>query len=855
MVEEEREIAETTTEFWKNKFGEEIPREELVRVLVNVGILEPVHHDFICRHFDTNHDRKIDLAEFIKLLTFLLDNTRDFERIDQDNNKVISKHELCHSLKNKLNIEVHETTAAILLENFDENHNGVLERGEFVIVSIFLLELKSLLSKYHENRQILAHHLCRLVHDPYAERKAVADLEQTLGSEPQVSMHKFIAILAPLFAANVRRRRRFYRSHSHIHVPLAPVPTSTLYVDDSFKPEKEGMLPAKLRNIELKWRRPREIDSCSALFVHGIHESDVVQGNLNDCWFVGALIILAAGASYKLKELFVETKPDSGFYKCKFYHEGEWEDVIVDDRIPCYSNAPVPYFARCFEKSEFWVPIIEKAYAKLHGSYASLEHGCICEALQDLTGEATEILDAHRIRWSELLKLYEKGGLMGCAFNSGNYKDMKTKQNELNKRKSDGILSDHAYAILELKEVEKIKFVLLRNPWGYKEWNGAWADRSPLWTSEWQARFPDHKLNENDGRFYMCFEDFVDNFNQVYVLRRDLQKKEIIRGVWEESTSMGSKQNALWIFNPRLEIGIPYPETHVIINLGQENLRRTLSKDAKYIRSEKGFDPIGMYLLDIVNCNAVQHHGILKETAFTPTRDISMEYTVDNPNTIALIPCTYEPRKNSSFIITIHSNNPITVTKSDPGVFLRREQGVWGETFVSKTQVKEVRLKYTLTCDAAGNVDILLVPSMYMEKEMELKISENGIGKVSEIMAVKGDGMSICASFTAKPYVEYIIEPIAEVPEHTRFDIYISSRHIKLFAKYAISGSPVIQHQTTSVPRNSSSTFSPTPISYSPSSPPASSCNASSCVITSNDGTFIPSPASRNIASLFTTQP
>jgi len=39
-----------------------------------------------------------------------------------------------------------------------------------------------------------------------------------------------------------------------------------------------------------------------------------------------------------------------------------------------------------------WVPLIEKAYAKLHGCYESLISGFIDDALSDLTGFVAEKL-------------------------------------------------------------------------------------------------------------------------------------------------------------------------------------------------------------------------------------------------------------------------------------------------------------------------------------------------------------------------------------------------------------------------------------------------------------------------------
>ncbi len=51
--------------------------------------------------------------------------------------------------------------------------------------------------------------------------------------------------------------------------------------------------------------------------------------------------------------------------------------MIIDDKIPCVvmsNKKPIPVFARSAYENEFWPSLIEKAYAKLHGSYASLEN-------------------------------------------------------------------------------------------------------------------------------------------------------------------------------------------------------------------------------------------------------------------------------------------------------------------------------------------------------------------------------------------------------------------------------------------------------------------------------------------------
>jgi hypothetical protein len=109
------------------------------------------------------------------------------------------------------------------------------------------------------------------------------------------------------------------------------------------------------------------------LFIGGSSSGDVIQGKLGDCWFLGALAVL--GTQQKLIENCFWRKDsfkEFGLYVCIFYKDGALRCVIIDDMIPVFSSNGSIVFARCSDPNELWVPLIEKAYAKLHGCYKAL---------------------------------------------------------------------------------------------------------------------------------------------------------------------------------------------------------------------------------------------------------------------------------------------------------------------------------------------------------------------------------------------------------------------------------------------------------------------------------------------------
>lgn len=119
--------------------------------------------------------------------------------------------------------------------------------------------------------------------------------------------------------------------------------------------------------------------------------SDIQQGALGDCWLMAALALITERPEMLDHILLTKEVNREGVYLVRLCHNGLWKTVLIDDCFPCTMYNQLAFTQA--SRRQLYVPLIEKACAKLFGSYADLIGGQTEEGMQLLTGAPCEHID------------------------------------------------------------------------------------------------------------------------------------------------------------------------------------------------------------------------------------------------------------------------------------------------------------------------------------------------------------------------------------------------------------------------------------------------------------------------------
>ena len=86
------------------------------------------------------------------------------------------------------------------------------------------------------------------------------------------------------------------------------------------------------------------------------------------------------------------------------------------------------FFSNLDDHNEFWSALLEKAYAKLYGSYESLRGGSTNEALVDFSGGCSEHFDKNDLEnctagdlFDIMMKAFDRSSMLSCSIGKSNF--------------------------------------------------------------------------------------------------------------------------------------------------------------------------------------------------------------------------------------------------------------------------------------------------------------------------------------------------------------------------------------------------------------------------------------------------
>lgn len=301
------------------------------------------------------------------------------------------------------------------------------------------------------------------------------------------------------------------------------------------------------------WSRLASLHEKPCLFKRIQPDDVVAETSAGNYWFLSAC---AAVANYPawIQAMFGRTTRLSpeGRYSVRLYHPGKQEFVRVriDDRVPTRRDCPV--FAGITGDGELWVALVEKAFARLCGSYAKTEWGTVAYGLLYLCGgraaESWSRLGPKK--WRRASTVWRGGASAGLERESSEGLVVDGQQHDAGqlwatlrghlarchpvvcgvdprREEACGLHRDRCYSLLAAREVpvtpgKALRMLLLRNPFGVSEWQGRWGDTSDAWEQHPAVAELLEARQASDGTFWMPYHEFLRHFDAVDVVRKPM---------------------------------------------------------------------------------------------------------------------------------------------------------------------------------------------------------------------------------------------------------------------------------------------------------------------------------------------
>nr|XP_039261066.1 calpain-7-like isoform X1 [Styela clava] len=453
--------------------------------------------------------------------------------------------------------------------------------------------------------------------------------------------------------------------------------------------DKSGLLElsAKQKKRLKSWMRPNEFAEDPQMIM-AVSSFSIKQTVVSDCSFVASLAISAAYERRFRKKLitsiiYPQNKKGEpmynpcGKYMVKLNLNGVPRKVIIDDYLPCDNRGEL-LCSYSSNRNELWVALIEKAYLKVMGGY-------------DFPGSNSNI-DLHALTgW-----IPERQSLREDTFNKDHFFDkifdrfhkghclatISTGPMTPEEEDRTGLVPTHAYAVLDIRKVQGLQMLQLKNPWSHLRWKGRYgAEDEERWTPKLRKALNyDNKLAQqyDNGVFWIDYDSALHFYDTFYVSwNPDLFPKTTCchyswmahDGPEKDSYSLGD--------NPQFSLEVRNPQQSAVWVL----LTRHITDKDDFAQNQEF---ITMLVYKNEGKRVYYPHspspyidGVRINSPHYLTR-IQVPAAKTSPNRFTLVVSQYEKHKNIQYTIRVYATAEFALKKIlDPYKFKKRISGNW----------------------------------------------------------------------------------------------------------------------------------------------------------------------------------